>query len=269
MESNVIYALLLTLGAGLATVIGGLIPFFAGRTSRWLLPFSLGLSAGVMIYISFMEMLAESQHTLVEIYGEGLGATYAILAFFGGIAIVALIDALVPSEENPHHIRGVEDLTHEPEAEPDKRGLKRVGFMTALAIGIHNLPEGVATFITSMEEPSLGVVIASAVAIHNIPEGIAVAIPIYYATRNRGKALLYTLFSGLAEPIGGLLAFLILAPFITPVLMAVVLAMVAGFMVFISIDELLPSARVYGEAHTSIVGFVVGMAIMAVSLILL
>lgn len=265
------YALLLTLGAGLATGIGGLLPFFAGNRSRAVLPFSLGLSAGVMVYISFMELLMKSQLILIELFGDMRGGGYAALAFFGGIAVVGVIDWLVPSEENPHHLRDVEEITKSKSntKHVDHKGLKRVGMITMLAIGIHNFPEGIATFITSMEEPQLGLAIAIAVAIHNIPEGVAVAIPIYYATRSRGRALWYTLLSGLAEPAGGLLAMLILTPFITPALMAVVLAAVAGFMVYISIDELLPSARVHGHPHISIIGFVAGMAIMSLSLILL
>ncbi len=275
---EIIYALLLTLGAGMATVIGGLLPFFAGgRGSQWLLPFSLGLSAGVMIYISFMELLAEAQSILIEEYGDKLGGLYAIAALFGGIAVVGLIDILIPSGENPHHPCEMENLSksggvksaEDKGVKPDSKRLKRVGLVTALAIAVHNFPEGIATFITSLEEPALGLTIAVAVAIHNIPEGIAVAIPIYYATRSRGKALLYTLISGVAEPAGALLAMFILAPYITPTLMAVMLAAVAGFMIFISIDELLPSARVYGHAHTSIIGFVLGMLIMATSLILI
>ncbi|MFR9650143.1 MAG: zinc transporter ZupT [Rikenellaceae bacterium] len=271
---EIIYALLLTLGAGMATVIGGLLPFFAPRGARWILPFSLGLSAGVMIYISFMELLREAQDILIAEWGDVRGGIYATLALFGGIAIVGLIDILIPSEENPHHVREMENLTEHKstpqQAEtPNNKGLKRVGVVTALAIAVHNFPEGIATFVTALEQPTLGLTIAIAVAIHNIPEGIAVAIPIYYATRSRGKALLYTFISGVAEPAGAILAMIILAPYITSTLMAVMLAAVAGFMIFISIDELLPSARVYGQPHTSIIGFVVGMLIMATSLILI
>ena len=108
-----------------------------------------------------------------------------------------------------------------------------------------------------------------AVTLHNIPEGIAVSIPIYYATGDRRKAFRLSLLSGLAEPVGAILAWLVLTPFMTPTLMGCILAGVAGIMVFISIDELLPAAREYGEAHISIYGVVAGMALMAVSLILL
>lgn len=143
----------------------------------------------------------------------------------------------------------------------------RMGVMTALAIGIHNFPEGIATFTAAMKNPALGVAIAVAIAIHNIPEGIAVSIPIYYATGDRKKAFYLSLLSGLAEPVGALLAYLVLMPFMSPVVMGCVFASVAGIMVFISLDELLPAAREYGEHHVSIYGLVAGMAIMAVSLI--
>ena len=145
----------------------------------------------------------------------------------------------------------------------------RMGVMTALAIGIHNFPEGIATFTAAAENLTLGVAIAVAIAIHNIPEGIAVSIPIYYATGDRGKAFRLSLLSGLAEPVGALLAYLVLMPLMSPTLMGCILAAVAGIMVYISIDELLPAAREYGEAHIAIYGVVAGMALMALSLIML
>ncbi len=266
MESHqFIYAFALTLFAGLATGIGSLIALVARRTNKSLLAFSLGLSAGVMIYVSFVELFAEAQHSLVDSFGEQVGLLYSVLAFFGGLALIALIDLVVPSSENPHQARGVE-LIDKPQ---DNRKLHRMGLLTALAIAIHNFPEGIATFATAYESPSLGLAIAAAVAIHNIPEGIAVSVPIYYSTGSRRKAFWYSLLSGLAEPLGGILAYLLLMPYMSDELMAYVLAAVAGIMVYISVDELLPAAREYGREHVSIVGFVVGMAIMAASLILL
>lgn len=264
-----IYALSLTLFAGLATGIGSLIALVARRTNRSLLAFSLGLSAGVMIYVSFVELFAEAQHSLEASFGEQLGLLYTVAAFFGGIGIIALIDFWVPSAENPHEARGVELLEKEGQQGSGGRKLHRMGLMTALAIAIHNFPEGIATFATAYEDPSLGLAIAAAVAIHNIPEGIAVSVPIFYATGSRKKAFWWSLLSGLSEPLGGILAYLILMPLMSDSLMGVVLAGVAGIMVYISVDELLPSAREYGREHTSIVGFVVGMAIMALSLIAL
>jgi ZIP family zinc transporter len=266
MESNILFPLLLTLFAGLATGVGSLIAFFAKHTNKRFLSFSLGLSAGVMIYVSFVELFSQAQKTLTAEVGvkEGMGLT--ALCFFGGMLLIGVIDRMVPSFENPHEIRSVESM-NAPKP-PEETRLMRMGIMTALAIGIHNFPEGIATFMAGMENPTLGIAIAAAIAIHNIPEGIAVSIPIFYATGSRGKAFRLSLLSGLAEPLGALLAYLLLMPFLSPTVMGCVLAAVAGIMVFISVDELLPAAREYGEHHISIYGIVVGMAIMAASLIL-
>ena len=265
MEHSLLIPLLLTLGAGLATGIGSAIAFFARHTNKRLLSFSLGLSGGVMIYVSFAELLREAETTLADAWGPRMGQALAVAAFFGGILLIGIIDRLVPSFENPHEARAVEDM----ERHPRDPKLMRMGMLTALAIGIHNFPEGIATFTTAVENQTLGIAIAVAVAIHNIPEGIAVSIPIFYATGNRLKAFRLSLLSGLAEPVGALLAWLVLMPFISAWLMGCVLAGVAGIMVFISIDELLPAAREYGEAHIALYGVVAGMAVMALSLLLL
>lgn len=265
MEQNILFPLLLTLGAGLSTGIGSAIAFFARQTNKRLLSFSLGLSGGVMIYVSFVELFRQSQLTLGAEWGARAGTLWAVASFFAGILLIGIIDRLVPSFENPHEAHRVEEMNEKPR----NPRLMRMGVMTALAIGIHNFPEGMATFTTAMDDRALGIAIAVAIAIHNIPEGIAVSIPIYYATGDRGKAFRLSLLSGLAEPVGAVLAWLVLMPFMSPTLMGCVLGCVAGIMVFISIDELLPAAREYGEAHTSIYGVVAGMAIMAASLILL
>lgn len=265
METNILLALLLTLGAGLATGIGSAIAFFARRTNKRLLSFSLGLSGGVMIYVSFVELFQQANLALTAEWGPRMGTVVTVGSFFAGILLIGIIDRLVPSFENPHEAHMVEEM----DKQPRNPKLMRMGVMTALAIAIHNFPEGIATFTSAMDNPALGIAIAVAIAIHNIPEGIAVSIPIYYATGNRRKAFLLSLLSGLAEPVGALLAYLVLMPFMSHTVMGCVLALVAGIMVFISIDELLPAAREYGEAHISIYGVVAGMAIMAVSLILL
>lgn len=265
MNSSIAFPLLLTLLAGLATGIGSAIAFFAHRTNVRFLSFSLGLSAGVMIYVSFVELFAESQTLLTAQWGATAGVSATVACFFGGILLIGVIDRLVPSFENPHEMHSVEEMNRRPH----DRKLMRMGLMTALVIGIHNFPEGIATFMSAIDNPTLGIAIAAAIAIHNIPEGIAVSIPIYYATGDRRKAFRLSLLSGLAEPVGAILAWLVLTPFMTPTLMGCILAGVAGIMVFISIDELLPAAREYGEAHISIYGVVAGMALMAVSLILL
>jgi len=266
MEQNVLIALLLTLLAGLATGIGSVIAFFAKSTNKKFLSFSLGLSAGVMIYVSFVEIFAQAQDLLVLEMGTTKGMSLTVGCFFLGILLIGIIDRLVPSFENPHEVRSVESMEQTPKRDPK---LMKMGVMTALAIGIHNFPEGIATFTSAVENPALGVAIAAAIAIHNIPEGIAVSVPIYHATGDKKKAFRLSMLSGLAEPVGAIIAYLILMPFMSPTLLGCVLASVAGIMVFISLDELLPAAREYGEHHISIYGLIAGMAIMAFSLILL
>ena len=263
----VLFAFGLTLLAGLATGIGSAIAFFAKRTNTRFLAVSLGFSAGVMIYVAFAEILRKAQASLVAPFGARGAAWATTLAFFAGIGVIALVDLLVPEADNPHELRGVEELQGAPD--PQAARLKRMGLMTALAIALHNFPEGLATFLGALQEPKLGVPIAVAIAIHNIPEGIAVSVPVYYATGSRRKAFLQSFLSGLAEPAGALVGFLLLRSFFTGATFGLAFAAVAGIMVFISIDELLPAAREYGEAHISIYGVVTGMAVMAVSLLLL
>lgn len=265
MDSDILYPLLLTLVAGLATGIGSAIAFLARHTNKRLLSFSLGLSGGVMIYVSFVELFQQSQLTLATEWGQRPGTAMTVACFFAGILLIGIIDRLVPSVENPHEAHRVEEMAEQPR----NPKLMRMGLMTALAIAIHNFPEGIATFTTAVDDTTLGAAIAVAIAIHNIPEGIAVSVPVYYATGDRAKAFRLSLLSGVAEPVGALLAWLVLMPFMSPTLMGCILAGVAGIMVFISIDELLPAAREYGEAHISIYGVVTGMAVMAVSLLML
>lgn len=262
--NEVLLAFCITLFAGLSTGIGSLIAFAAKSTNRRFLSFSLGLSAGVMIYVSFMELLADANERLTLTMGLH-GKWLCIALFFGGIFLIALIDKLVPSKENPHEIRSLESMN----SHPPKSKLIRLGTMTALAIGIHNFPEGLATFTAALDSPTLGIAIGVAIAIHNIPEGIAVAVPVYQATGDRRKALRLSFLSGVAEPVGALIGYLILMPFLSPTLLGAVFAVVAGIMVFISLDELLPAAREWGFHHISIYGLVAGMAIMAVSLTIL
>ena len=264
--NTVLFAFALTLFAGLSTGIGSAIAFFAKRTNTRFLSVSLGFSAGVMIYVSFVEIIVKARDELIMELGVKGGHWTTVAAFFGGVLFIAIIDKLIPSIENPHEVRMVEEM--EDVNQLKNRKLMRMGLFTALAIGIHNFPEGLATFTAALTEPSLGIAIAVAIAIHNIPEGIAVSVPVYYATGNKKKAFTLSFLSGLAEPVGALVGYLILMPFMGPVVFGVLFAGVAGIMVFISLDELLPSAREYGEHHLSIYGLILGMAVMAVSLLL-
>ena len=265
---NVLFALGLTLFAGLSTGIGSAIAFFTKRTNTRFLAFSLGFSAGVMIYVSMTEILTKAQTALSEVVGEKTGAWLSVIAFFCGMIIVMLIDKFVPSYENPHELHRVEEIQGAAGDRGQRNALMRMGVLTALAIAIHNFPEGIATFMAGLHDPHLAVPIAVAIAIHNIPEGIAVSVPIYYATGNRVRAFRLSFLSGLAEPVGALLAWLVLAPFLNGVVFGLIFAGVAGIMVFISLDQLLPSARKFGEHHVSIYGLIFGMALMAVSLLL-
>lgn len=261
--SNVIFAFILTLIAGLSTGVGSCIAFFAKKTNTKFLSVSLGFSAGVMIYVSMIEIFAKAQQSLSIPYGEKIGTLITIISFFGGMLLIALIDKLIPVEENPHEVRLIERPSPNAEA---KMKLMRTGLFTALAIGIHNFPEGLATFVSALQEPTLAIPIVVAIAIHNIPEGIAVSVPIFYATGSKKKAFVYSFMSGLSEPVGALVGYLILMPFMNDTVFGVLFAAVAGIMVFISIDELLPSAREYGEHHLSIYGLLGGMGVMALSL---
>jgi ZIP family zinc transporter len=236
----------LTIFAGLSTGIGGLTVLFFKKTNSKLLSVALGFSAGVMIYVSFVEMFFQSRKLLVSSLGEEWGALLNVIAFFGGMMLIAVIDKLVPSYENPHESRSIEEK-HNYCNLNDSKHLLRTGMFTAIVIAIHNFPEGMATFISSIQQPSLGVAIAIAIAIHNIPEGISVAIPVYCATGNKKKAFGWSLLSGIAEPIGAVIAYLILLPILNDTVFGVLFAAIAGIMVFITLDELLPTAREYGE----------------------
>jgi len=265
-SQTLLYAFLLTAFAGLSTGIGGLLSCCTKRTSTKGLSVALGFSAGVMIYISFVEMLPASFEGFNEYFGDG-SDWMGVLAFFGGILLIALIDRMLPSFENPHEIHKIEEIK-DKEAALKSRRLFRMGIVTAFVIFLHNFPEGLATFVTSINDLKLGIVIAVAIAIHNIPEGIAIAIPIYHSTGNRRKAVWYSFLAGLAEPVGAVVGYLLLSQVLNGALFGITFGAVAGIMVFVSLDQLLPAAREYGEHHLSIYGMIGGMAVMAGSLLL-
>jgi ZIP family zinc transporter len=254
---------LLTLFAGLSTSIGGVIAFHKKAASKKFLAFALGLSAGVMIYVSFIEIFPKAFASLSLIYTTKQAYLFTTLGFFSGVFLIAIIDRLVPHAENPHEQDELNVYEHK-----EAQTLLRMGLFSALAIAIHNFPEGLATFIGALESPAIGISIAVAIAIHNIPEGIAVSIPIYHATKSKRKAFLYTFLSGLAEPIGAIIGFFLLQAFLSESLFGLVFSMVAGIMVYISLDELLPTAEKHGEHHIAIYGLIIGMIIMASSLVL-
>ncbi len=264
--NDVILAFIITLFAGLATGIGSLIAFLAKNTNKKFLSVSLGFSAGVMIYVSMVEIFVKAKDSLILAKGEKIGSWLTVIAFFGGMLLIAIIDKFVPSGENPHEVRSIP--SEEDEEERNRRGLLRTGVFTALAIGIHNFPEGLATFVSALSDMKIAIPIAVAIAIHNIPEGISVSVPIYFATGDKKKAFMYSFLSGMAEPIGAIVGYVLLRNFFNDLSFGIIFAMVAGIMVFISLDELLPAAKEYGEHHLSIYGLILGMIVMAISLLL-
>ena len=290
----------MTVFAGMATGIGSVIAFTARRTNYRFLSVSTGFAAGVMLYVSFVEIFYKGLGALTGAYGEPWGHWINAASFFGGMFLIGVIDNLIPSAENPHEIHSEQETAplHDPSAPlPDfdviaqagrpatrdvhrhggqDRRLLRMGLFTAFAIAIHNFPEGLATFLAALQNPSLGMAIAVAIALHNIPEGISVSVPIFYATGNRKKAFTYSILSGLAEPVGAGIAYIGLrlllggeSGVIPPQVMGVLFAGVAGIMVYISLDELLPTSRAYGRGHDSLLGLVGGMVVMALSLLLM
>lgn len=268
MDNNLIFAFLLTLFAGLSTGIGSLIGLFAKKTNKTFLSAALGFSAGVMIFISFIDIYPKAYDLIVESKEERLAQMITMISFFAGILFIAFIDRLIPKDKNPHEFYHLDELSSSNTSTVDNKLLK-MGLFTALAVGIHNFPEGMATFMSALADPSLGIPIAIAIAIHNIPEGLAVSVPIYYATGSRKKAFIYSFLSGLSEPVGAIIGYLILMPFMNNFIIGVVFAMVAGVMVFISLDELLPATKEYGKYHTAIYGLILGMMVMGSSLVLL
>ncbi|HDQ98913.1 MAG TPA: zinc transporter ZupT [candidate division WOR-3 bacterium] len=288
MHGDVLLALAISAGAALATTVGSFIAMMFRRPGPKVMAFMLGFAAGVMMFVSFGELLRESVGFL--------GFAPAVLAFFGGIVLMFVVDLVVPHLFISEH--GLVNHCTEHVAAPAvleaggaghggrgrghgrrHRGggtgvipperLMRTGILIAVGIGLHNLPEGMATFAAAIKDPGLGLAIALAIALHNIPEGIAVAAPVYCATGSRRKAFLWSFLSGVAELVGAGLAALVLLPLLTETLLSYVLAVVAGLMVFISFDELIPGSYAYGREHLSVLGIVSGMAVMALSLWLL
>lgn len=271
---TILFAFGLTAFAGLSTGIGSVMAFFSKNFNPKFLSATLGFSAGVMIYVSLVEIFYKAKVSLTGALGDKPGYWLTVAAFFAGMGLIALIDKLIPSYENPHEISHLRDKEtprghmHSLDSPHHQKKLLRMGIFSALAIAIHNFPEGLATFMAGISNPALGISIAIAIAIHNIPEGIAVSVPIYYSTKSKTKAFWLSFLSGLSEPVGALIGFFILRVFFNDVTLGVVFAAVAGIMVYISLDELLPTAEEYGEHHIAIGGLIGGMAVMAVSLLL-
>ena len=260
LTTEVLTAFLVTFMAGLATVIGGILVVFFNKPSYRFLSFGLAFSAGAMVYVALTEILNKSIDSFSQSYDANLGFAFGTFAFLLGVVLVLLLDHLVP---NPHQT--IEN--NHPELGAQQQ-LLRTGWLTLFAITAHNLPEGLATFFATLESPSLGAPLAVAIAIHNIPEGVAIALPVYMATGRRDYALLASLVSGLAEPLGAALGYFILAPFMGPMVYGSIFGVIGGVMVYLALDELLPTAKRYAKGHETVYGLVIGMASLATSLVI-
>lgn len=255
-------ALAVTTAAGLATGFGSLLVLFAKAPNARLLAFGLAFAGGAMVYVSLGEILNKSILSFTLAYGDTAGFTWGTLSFLAGVLLIVTIDRLVP---NPHERLEVDDPYFR---QHNRDYVKRVGLLTAVAITAHNFPEGLATFFATLEDPAVGMPLAFAIAIHNIPEGIAIAVPVYYATNNKMYAFVACLLSGLAEPIGALLGYAVLRPYLSDAVFGAVFGVIAGVMVFLALDELLPAAKRYAKGHETVYGLVSGMGVLAISLVL-
>ena len=294
--SDAVSAFLLTLVAGLATGLGGLVAISVRQMSRRFLSASLAFAAGVMVYVSFAEIFFKALEDLEYVWGEQKGYVVTTLVFFGGAGLIALIDRFIPHDDSLTHMmdaaaeKHLRSITTHPAALTgsglagvaisqcgtqgagsitDKRALHRTGVLSAIAIAIHNLPEGLVVFVAAMADPALGVTVAIAIAIHNIPEGIATAAPIYASTGSRFKALAWSVGSGMTEPLGGLIGWMVISTFFTEAVTGISFAAAGGVMVFVAIQHLLPAAWGHGRHRTVVAWFFAGMALMALSLVLL
>ncbi|TDK27164.1 zinc transporter ZupT [Luteimonas aestuarii] len=255
-------ALAVTTAAGLATGFGSLLVLFAKAPNARLLAFGLAFAGGAMVYVSLGEILNKSILSFSEAYGGQAGFTWGTLSFLAGVLLIVTIDRLVP---NPHERLEVDDPYFR---QHNRDYVKRVGLLTAVAITAHNFPEGLATFFATLDDPTVGMPLAFAIAIHNIPEGIAIAVPVYYATNNKLYAFVACLLSGLAEPVGALIGYAVLRPFLSDAVFGAVFGVIAGVMVFLALDELLPAAKRYAKGHETVYGLVSGMGVLAISLVL-
>ena len=275
MNRTYLIALLLSTIAGLSTVIGGLVTFFIKKNSLKFLSFGLGLSAGVMLFVSLVDIYPEATEMIKNQLGESF--IWLTTLFFGlGILIAILIDYFIPDHiqtqmftkqigANEQCVDSTDCVENE-DAIISIGKIKRAGLITAIVVALHNLPEGLATFFLASQDIMLGISIVVAIAIHNIPEGMEISIPVYQATHSKRKAFLYSFLSGMAEPIGGIFGFVLIKTLFPNLCIGVLFALVAGIMTYIS---LLPLSKDYDTGHYSISGVVLGLLLMSILLIFL
>jgi ZIP family zinc transporter len=249
MDKNIYFAFAMTSLAGLATAVGGAMALHPKLPQKQLLPFGLAFAAGIMLYVSVAELLPEAVRLLAGTPTHGWGVA---LLFLIGVLLMAGLHRCFP-----------DGSVSKPSS------LLRTGWLTAVAIAIHNFPEGFATLMTALSNPTMGATLAVAIALHNVPEGMAVAVPVYHATGNKHKAFAMAAGAGLLEPLGALVGYLLLRPFFSDALLGITFALTAGVMVFISLDELLPAAHAHDPGRLAMAGTLAGMGVMALSLMML
>lgn len=264
--SNVILSFILTLIVGLSMGFGSLLSFLVKETNKRFLALSLSFSAGIMIYVSFMAILPEGMELIESYIGEERGHTLGLIAFFGAMIFTAILEKLVHKVGG--HIPGHHHDHEHSHGHTNGEHLSKLGIMSAVAIAIHNLPEGLAIFTAGLKDITVAIPVAAAVIMHNIPLSIAISVPIYYSTKSKKKAFLYTLIVGLCQPLGALIGYVLLSNFFNDTLFGILFAIVSGIMIFVSLDELLPTSQKYEDHHISVYGAIAGMIVMAISLAL-
>lgn len=257
MGSDVLFALFVCAAAGLASIAGGAVALWRGHVSPRVLAFGFAFAAGAMVYVSLVEIIAKAQSSFGETLTDIEARRLTIVFFLTGAVFIAAVDRILTRR-----------LEASPHAGTPHAAVKQAGLLTAIAIGAHNVPEGMGTFFATLEDPRLGETLAFAIAIHNIPEGISVALPVYFATGSRAKAFAATLVTALAEPAGGLIGYAIAGPFLSPFVYGAIFGTIAGSMVFLALHELMPSARQHGRGAETVYGLMAGMGMMAVSLVI-
>jgi ZIP family zinc transporter len=260
MDHNVLIAFGACGLAALTTVLGAIVLFRVKEPNPRLLSFGLAFAGGAMVYISLVEIMVKSQMAFIHDMPDKQAYTMATIAFFCGVLLVVALDRFFP---NPHEALHGDEFHHD-----SKKHVARVGLMAAIAITAHNFPEGMATFFSTLADPAIGAPLAFAIAIHNIPEGVSIAIPVYYATGSKGKAIAACSLSALAEPIGAGIGYAILQPYLSQTVYGWVFGVIAGIMVFLALDELLPAAKRYAKGHETVYGMIFGMGALALSLVL-
>lgn len=243
--TNISMAFLLTTLAGLSTMLGTIPIFIKIKNEGKVIAASLAFAAGVMICVSITDLIPEAIEMLKNYYSGFLTVFLTFVFLMIGMITSCFIDKALPTATVVNHA-----------------SLYKVGIISMLAIILHNLPEGIATFISTTKDTSLGISLALAIALHNIPEGISISVPIYYSTQSKFKSILYTFISAMSEPLGAIITYLFLYSFINNIVLGLLFAFIAGIMIQISLTELLPTSTDYSYPKITRIWFIIGVIFM-------